>query len=54
MVGYEQFSRWNLTRKLWGEGPLWHAAGVFVTFNLVCLGFLLFSGRLSGRLLLPL
>jgi membrane protein involved in D-alanine export len=45
-TGYDLFQRWNKTRKVWGEGPLWHAAGIFVTFNLVCFGFLIFSGRI--------
>lgn len=47
-TGYDLFQRWNKTRKLWGEGPFWHAAGIFVTFNMVCFGFLLFSGRLGS------
>jgi membrane protein involved in D-alanine export len=46
-TGYDLFQRWNKTRKVWGEGRLWNAAGVFVTFNMVCFGFLLFSGRLG-------
>lgn len=33
--------------RAWATSPLWHAAGVFVTFNLVCFGFLIFSGRLG-------
>ncbi|MFN8473582.1 MAG: D-alanyl-lipoteichoic acid biosynthesis protein DltB [Anaerolineae bacterium] len=47
MIGYEWFSRWNKAHKVWGEGRLWHAAAVFVTFNVVCVGFLIFSGHLS-------
>jgi membrane protein involved in D-alanine export len=47
MAGYEAFSRWNAERKLWGEGPRWRAAGIFITFNLVCFGFLLFSGHIG-------
>ena len=53
LVGHDVFSRWNQRRRFWGEGPWWQAAGVFVTFNLVCFGFLLFSGRLDGKLLEP-
>jgi membrane protein involved in D-alanine export len=45
LVGYEVFTRWNKTRRVWGDGPLWRAAATLVTFHLVCLGFLLFSGR---------
>ncbi len=46
-TGYDLFQRWNKTRQVWGEGPLWNAAGIFITFNMVCFGFLLFSGRLG-------
>jgi len=48
LSAYEAFSRWNERRKLWGDGRLWRAAGVFGTFNCVCFGFLLFSGHLTG------
>ncbi len=47
LVGHEVFGRWNRRRVLWGEGPFWRAAGVVLTFQLVCFGFLLFSGRLT-------
>jgi membrane protein involved in D-alanine export len=47
LVGHEAFTRWNKPRKLWGNGPLWRAAGILVTFHVVCLGFLLFSGRIG-------
>lgn len=48
LSSHEAFARWNKRRKLWGDGPLWHAAGVFLTFHCVCLGFLLFSGHLTA------
>lgn len=48
LAGYEAFSRWNARRAWWGDGRLWQAAGVVLTFHCVCLGFLLFSGRLTG------
>jgi membrane protein involved in D-alanine export len=47
LSAYEAFARWNKRRKLWGDSPLWQAAGVFGTFNCVCFGFLLFSGHLT-------
>jgi hypothetical protein len=47
LVGFELFIRWNKPRRLWGNGPLWRAAGTLITFHLVCLGFLLFSGRIG-------
>lgn len=48
MIGYDYLNRWNKKRKLWGDGPAWRAAGTFITFNFVCFGLLLFSGRLAG------
>jgi membrane protein involved in D-alanine export len=50
LVGHDLFVRWNKQRKLWGDGPLWRAAGVAVTFHLVCFGFLLFSGHIGPML----
>ena len=47
LIGHDLFSRWNAKRQAWGEGPGWRAAGVLVTFHAVCLGLLLFSGRLG-------
>jgi membrane protein involved in D-alanine export len=47
LVGHDLFTRWNKTRRIWGNGPLWRATGTLVTFHLVCLGFLLFSGRIG-------
>jgi membrane protein involved in D-alanine export len=47
LVGHDRFTRWNKTRRVWGDGPLWRAAGTLLTFHLVCLGFLLFSGRIG-------
>ena len=49
IIGFDFLSRWNKARPkpLWGEGPLWRAAGTFLTFQAVCFGLLLFSGRLG-------
>jgi membrane protein involved in D-alanine export len=47
LVGHDLFTRWNKTRRVWRDGPIWRAAGTLVTFHLVCLGFLLFSGRIG-------
>ena len=49
LAGHDAFSRWNKQRKLWGDGQLWNAASVLVTFNCVCFGFLLFSGHLGKQ-----
>ncbi len=47
LVGHELFTRWNKARKVWGSGPIWRLTGILITFHLVCLGFLLFSGRIG-------
>jgi len=47
LSGHEAFARWNKKHNLWGEGPLWRAASVVVTLQVVCFGLLLFSGRLA-------
>lgn len=47
LVGHDVFVRWNKERRLWGDGPVWQAAGSFVTFHAVAFGFLMFSGRLA-------
>jgi membrane protein involved in D-alanine export len=47
LSAFHLFARWNKKRRIWGEGPLWHAASVFVTVQFVCFGFLIFSGHLE-------
>ena len=48
LSGYDWFNRRNKRHKIWGgKGFLWRAADVFLTVNLVCFGFLIFSGRLG-------
>jgi membrane protein involved in D-alanine export len=47
LVGHDLFIRWNKTRRVWRDGRVWRAAGTLLTFHLVCLGFLLFSGRIG-------
>jgi membrane protein involved in D-alanine export len=47
LVAHDLFTRWNKHRRVWGNGPLYRAGGTLVTFHLVCLGFLLFSGRIG-------
>jgi membrane protein involved in D-alanine export len=49
-TAHDLFSRWNKKRGWWGTGPVWRVASIFVTANLVCFGFLIFSGRLSAHL----
>ena len=43
---YDLFSRWNKQRQLWGTSRFWRLASIIVTVHFVCLGFLIFSGRL--------
>ena len=44
---YDWFARWNKEHKAWGS-TRWHSmADIFVTFHVVALGLLLFSGRLT-------
>jgi membrane protein involved in D-alanine export len=47
LTGHDVFSRWNKQHRVWGDGPLWHAAGVGLTAQAVCFGFLIFSGHLT-------
>jgi membrane protein involved in D-alanine export len=47
LVAHDVFVRWNKERRIWGDGPVWQAAGILVTFHAVAFGFLLFSGRLA-------
>jgi membrane protein involved in D-alanine export len=47
LTAHDLFVRWNKKRKWWGTGPAWRCASIFVTANLVCFGFLIFSGHLG-------
>lgn len=47
LTGHDLFVRWNKKRHWVGAGPAWKAASIFVTANLVCFGFLIFSGRIG-------
>ena len=46
MIGYDLFSRSNKRHRWWGDSMIWRAAGVLITCQLVCFGFLIFSGHL--------
>jgi membrane protein involved in D-alanine export len=46
LTANDMIGRWNKRHRLWGEGWPWRALGTGITFNLVCFGFLLFSGYL--------
>ncbi|HEY0790126.1 MAG TPA: D-alanyl-lipoteichoic acid biosynthesis protein DltB [Chthoniobacterales bacterium] len=47
LITYDVLSRWNKQKKWWGTGRWWRAASIFVTGQLICFGFLIFSGRLG-------
>jgi membrane protein involved in D-alanine export len=44
LSGFHIFSSW---KKHWRGGPLWNAFALFITFNAVCFGMLIFSGRIG-------
>jgi membrane protein involved in D-alanine export len=48
LAGHTAAARWGRRRAWWGRGRWWPVASWFLTFNLVCFGFLLFSGRLTN------
>lgn len=46
LIAHDLFGRWNKTHQVWKDTPVYRAAGIFITFNFVCFGFLVFSGHL--------
>ena len=48
LSGFHLFSEWKKIHALPTNNPWWRAGAIFVTFNLVCFGFLIFSGRLGN------
>ena len=42
------FSNWKKVHHYWHEGPLWNALALFITFNAVCFGLLIFSGHIGA------
>jgi membrane protein involved in D-alanine export len=48
LSAFHIFSSWKKVHQYWREGPLWNALAVFITFNAVCLGLLIFSGRIGA------
>jgi membrane protein involved in D-alanine export len=47
LTGHDLFSRWNRIHRVWGDSPAWRCAGIAITTQFVCFGFLIFSGHLS-------
>jgi membrane protein involved in D-alanine export len=49
LSAHTALTRWGRGARWWGRGRWWPIASWFLTFNLVCFGFLLFSGHLIAR-----
>jgi membrane protein involved in D-alanine export len=47
LIGHDLFTRWNTVHKVWRDTLIWRFAGVALTSQAVCFGFLIFSGHLS-------
>ena len=47
LCGYDRFSRWNKKAKVWPDGRWWRVLNIVITFHVIALGMLLFSGRLT-------
>ena len=45
---FHVFSNWKKVHQYWHESPVWKALAIFVTFNAVCFGLLIFSGRIGA------
>jgi len=48
LSGFHFFSEWCRIRAWPTNGLLWRAGSIFTTFNCICFGFLIFSGRLGA------
>jgi membrane protein involved in D-alanine export len=48
LSAFHIFSRWNKSDQYWAEGLVSRAISIFVTFQLVCFGLLIFSGRIGA------
>jgi membrane protein involved in D-alanine export len=45
-ICFDWFERKNKTHHFWPDNKWTHAVSIFITFNFVCFGFLIFSGHL--------
>ena len=48
LSAFHIFSSWKKAHHYWREGRFWNALAIFITFNAVCFGFLIFSGRIGA------
>jgi membrane protein involved in D-alanine export len=53
LIGHDLFARWRQKPAGVPGSRLWKWMSILITFNFVCFGFLLFSGRLSSGPILP-
>jgi membrane protein involved in D-alanine export len=50
LTAHDLFVRWNKKKQWCGTSPAWRLAAIFLTVNLVCFGFLIFSGRIGAHI----
>jgi membrane protein involved in D-alanine export len=48
LSGFHLFSRWSKARRVWPNGVVARLASTVITFQFVCLGLLIFSGRIGA------
>jgi len=48
LSAFHFFSRWSKMHRYWREGLVSRALAIFVTFQFVCFGLLIFSGRIGA------
>ena len=48
LSAFHIFSRWSKVHHYWREGMLSRALAIFMTFQFVCVGLLIFSGRIGA------
>jgi membrane protein involved in D-alanine export len=48
LSAFHIFSRWGKVHRYWRDGLVSRALAVFITFNAVCFGLLIFSGRIGA------
>jgi membrane protein involved in D-alanine export len=48
LSAFHIFSRWSKVHRYWREGPVSRAVAIFITFQFVCFGLLIFSGRIGA------
>jgi membrane protein involved in D-alanine export len=48
LSAFHIFSRWSKVNRYWRDGLVSRALAIFITFNAVCFGLLIFSGRIGA------